>query len=122
MPRAPRNPIAHDDGREDQVGQGPFYKWVLGTAVPIALLYLGTTVVIEQHVVYGRARENLVGVNAIASGVSTVSAAAFLHCHFFWGNLYDEAWPAVLGKIVSLCGFIGGIGFLLVRLCVLGIR
>ena len=45
----------------------------------------------------------------------------FLHCHYFRGNVYNQAWFAVLGKIVAACGFIAGVGTLIVRVGVLGI-
>ena len=62
------------------------------------------------------------GLNAVAIGIAFVSAAVFLHCHYFWGNIYNQAWFAVLGKIIGACGFIAGIGVVLVRNGVLGIQ
>ena len=37
-----------------------------------------------------------------------------------WGNVYNQAWPAVLGKILAACGFVAGLGFLLIHNGVLG--
>jgi hypothetical protein len=62
------------------------------------------------------------GSNAAAFGVAWVSAGVFLHCHYFWGNVFNQAWFAVLGKIVAACGFIAGLAFVLVRNGVLGIN
>ena len=45
----------------------------------------------------------------------------FVHGRFFWGNIFNQAWFAVLGKIVAACGFIAGLVFVLVRNGVLGI-
>ena len=58
---------------------------------------------------------------AIAFGAAAASAGVFLHCHYFRGNVYNQAWFAVLGKIVAACGFIAGVGTLIVRVGVLGI-
>ena len=62
------------------------------------------------------------GLNAMAFGVAWVSAALFVHCHYYWGNVYNQGWVAVLGKIIGACGFIAGVGFVLVRNGVLGIQ
>ena len=50
-----------------------------------------------------------------------MSAAHFVHCHYFWGNVYNQAWLAVLGKIIGACGFIAGVAFVVIRNGVLGI-
>jgi hypothetical protein len=60
------------------------------------------------------------GINAQAYAGAVFSAAVFVHCHYFWGNIYNQAWFAVLGKILSACGFIAGLGFLCVHLGLLG--
>jgi hypothetical protein len=44
----------------------------------------------------------------------------FLHCHYFWGNIFQLSAWAALGKIVSLIGMIGGLGYLLIHVGVLG--
>jgi hypothetical protein len=51
-----------------------------------------------------------------------LAAAVFMHCHYYWGNVYNQAWFAVLGKIVSACAFIGGLGTIIVRVGVLGVN
>ena len=38
------------------------------------------------------------------------------------GNIFNQAWFAVLGKIVAACGFIAALAFVLIRNGVLGIR
>jgi hypothetical protein len=119
--RLPHNPTPYDDDWEDQPGQGPLYQWGLGAAVPLLVLGYGIYVVATGHAEYGRVAMRLHGVNATAFGTAAISAAVFLHCHYFWGNLYDQAWFAVLGKIVAACGFIGGLGVLIVRVGVLGV-
>ncbi|MDB5297898.1 MAG: hypothetical protein JWO31_3881 [Phycisphaerales bacterium] len=83
---------------------------------------VGAHAFVTGHAVYGRAgmELHLAGVNAAAFGVAAVSAAVFLHCHYFWGNVYDQVWFAVLGKIVAAAGVVGGLGTLIVRVGVLG--
>jgi hypothetical protein len=123
--RTPHNPGPYDDDWEDQPGQGPFYQWALGAAVPLLVLAYGVYVVVTQQASYGygrRAPIHLHGLNAVALGVAAISVAVFLHCHYFWGNVYDQAWFAVLGKILAACGFIAGLGTLIVRVGVLGIQ
>lgn len=76
-----------------------------------------------HHASFGtRFPMTLHGTNALAFGVAWSAAAAFLFCHYFLGNVYDQAWYAVLGKIVSACVFIAGLLVVLIRNGVLGIR
>ncbi len=119
--RLPHNPTAYDDDWEDQPRQGPFYKWFLGIAVPLTVAGFGIHAIITQQADYsGRVTLILHGVSAIAFGIAAISLAIFLHCHYFWGNIYDQIWFAVLGKILAACGFIGALGVLIVRVGVLG--
>jgi hypothetical protein len=119
----PHNPAPYDDDWEDQPGQGPVQQWGLGVLVPLVLAGYGLRGIVRQEVLFGGTIQmTFHGLNAAAFGVAWVSAAVFLHCHYFWGNVYNQAWFAVLGKIVSACGFIGGLGLVLVRNGVLGIQ
>ena len=118
----PYNPSAYDDDWEDQPGQGPFYQWGLGGVAALVLVGYGVYAIVMRQVEFGgRVSMTLRGWNAVAFGVAWVSAGVFVHCHYFWGNIYNQGWVAVLGKIVSACGFIAGLGFVLVRNGVLGI-
>jgi hypothetical protein len=120
--RYPYNPTAYDDDWEDQPGQGPFYKWGLGVGLPLLLGSYGSYAIVMRQIDFGsRITMTLHGLNAVAFGIAWCAAAIFVHCHYFWGNIYDQAWFAVLGKIVSACAFIGGLVFVLVRNGVLGI-
>jgi hypothetical protein len=115
-------PTAYDDDWEDQPGQGPQYQWGLGVLLPLALAGYGGYAIVMRQVEFGsRITMTFRGLNALAFGVAWVSAALFVHCHYFWGNLYNQAWVAVLGKIVGALGFIAGLGIVLVRNGVLGI-
>jgi hypothetical protein len=120
--RFPYNPTAYDDDWEDQPRQGAFYQWVLGVALPIVITGYGVHAIITRQAEFGsRSAMTLHGFNAIAFGIAWVSAGVFVHCHYFWGNIYNQVWFAVLGKICSACGFIGGLGFVLIHNGVLGI-
>jgi hypothetical protein len=122
MWRVPHNPTPYDDDWEDQPGQGVFFQWGLGVAVALGLAGYGVYAVVMRKVVFGgRVSMTFSGVNAVAFGVAWICAGVFVHCHYFWGNVYDQAWFAVVGKILGACGFIGGLGVVLVRNGVLGI-
>ena len=121
--RTPHNPGPYDDDWEDQPGQGPFYQWFMGAALPLAILIYGVVIVVRQQATFAdnqMQHMQLEGLNAMALGIAAISAGLFLHCHYFWGNIYNQAWFAVLGKILSACGFIGGLGILIIRVGVLG--
>lgn len=119
------NPSPYNDDWEDQPSQGWFYKWVPGVALPLLLGSLSTYAIFTQQATladrFGIVL-NLRGSNAAAIGVAWLSASLFLHCHYFWGNIYDQAWFAVLGKIIGAIGFIAGLVYVLIRFGVLGIR
>src|SRR5690349_13769888 len=104
------DPSPYDDDFEDQPTQGPFYKWVLGVGLPALIGWFGAVALIHREAHFnGRVPIDLYGLNAIAAGTAGVSLALFLHCHYFWGNIYDQAWFAVLGKIIGAIGFIAGL-------------
>ncbi|MBC7784214.1 MAG: hypothetical protein H7144_10270 [Burkholderiales bacterium] len=120
--RYPYNPTAYDDDWEDQPGQGVFYLWGLGVVLPLALIGYGSYAIAVRQISFGgQISMTLHGPNAIAFGIAWVSAAVFVHCHYFWGNIFDQAWFAVVGKIFGACGFIASLAFLGIRNGVLGI-
>jgi hypothetical protein len=120
--RSPHNPTAYDDDWEDQPGQGPSFKWGLGLFVPLLLAAYGLYVMATRRAEFGLdISMTLAGANAVAFGIAWLSGGLFLHCHFFWGNVYNQAWFAVLGKILAACGFIAGLGFVLIHNGVFGI-
>jgi len=119
--RSPHNPTAYDDDLEDQPAQGWFYQWVLGAALPAALVAFGFEFLLTRTATLGgRYPLTLHGMNAIAIGIATISLAPFLHFHYFWGNVYNQAWWAVLGKIIGATGFIAGLAIAIVRLGIFG--
>jgi hypothetical protein len=86
------------------------------------LIVYGSYAIVMQHISFGGLISTTFrGPNAVAFGIAGISAGVFLHCHYFWGNIFDQAWFAVLGKIVAACGFVAGLGFVLVRNGVLGL-
>src|SRR5947199_119053 len=88
--RSSYQPTAYDDDWEDQPGQGAFYQWGVGIAVPLVILGFGLRAIALQQAAYGRIPMDLRGINAIAYGAAEISAAVFLHCHYFWGNIYNQ--------------------------------
>ena len=119
--RWPYNPGPYDDDFEDQPGQGGFYQFGLGIMLPLVIAIAGVYALVTQQAEYGRVPLKLTGTNAIAFGVAAIAAAVFAHCHYFWGNIYNQAWFAVLGKILAACAFIAALGTIIVRVGVFGI-
>jgi len=116
--RFPYQPTAYDDDWEDQPSQGPFFQWGLGVALPMLIAGWGIFAIVTRQSSWSGERGismTLQGTNAMASGVAAISAAIFLHCHYFWGNVFDQAWFAVFGKIAGAAGFIVGIGIVIAR-------
>jgi len=121
--RYPYNPTAYDDDWEDQPSQGAFYKWGLGIGLAVGMALYGIRAIVMKEVEYGnQVSLTLHGLNAIAIGIASTSAALFVHCHYFWGNIFDQAWFAVLGKIISAIAFIACLIFVLIHNGVLGIN
>jgi hypothetical protein len=120
--RTPHNPTAYDDDWEDQPGQSGFHQWILGLGLPIGILIYAVHIFVTRQAIMGDDNVNLDlrGRNAIAYGLAVASVAVMLHCHYFWGNLYNQAWIAVLGKILSILCFIAGLGYLIFQVGVLG--
>ena len=115
-------PAAYDDDLEDQPSQGWFFKWVLGLAIPAALLAYGIWIVATREGTFRADQQTLQlhGTSAIAFGIATISVGLFMHFHYLWGNIYNQAWFAVLGWIISACGFIAGAVILIVRVGLFG--
>jgi hypothetical protein len=89
--------------------------------VPALIFSYGIWILITREGEFGSyITMTLHGYNAIAFGAAMISAAIFLHCHYFWGNIYNQAWFAVLGKIIAATGFIAGLLFLCIHIGILG--
>lgn len=121
--RYPHNPTAYDDDWEDQPAQGGFQQWILGIVLALVLIMYGAHAVWTHQIEFGgRISMTLHGHNAVAFGMAWICAGVFIHCHYFWGNVFNQAWFAVLGKIMAACGFIACMAFVLVRNGVMGIQ
>ena len=121
--RVPHNPSAYDDDFEGQPTQGWWHKWMLGIIAALAMIGWGLFALSTQHaILFSRnlQRETFHGPNALALGCAGASLGLFLHFHYFWGNIYDQAWFAVLGKVATLIGLIASLAFVIVRVGVLG--
>lgn len=118
----PHDPTPYDDNWEDQPRQGGFQQWILGVGLPMLLVGYGIRGIFMRQIEFGgRITMTFHGTNATAFGIAWVCAGVFVHCHYFWGNVYNQAWLAVLGKIAGAIGFIAALGFVLVRNGVYGI-
>ncbi|MDB5171486.1 MAG: putative rane protein [Phycisphaerales bacterium] len=123
IPRSPnRNASAYDHHWEDIPNSGPVQKWFGGVILPLFLIGYGIACIVARHAEMGDQghRLELTGPRAFAYGIAAGSMGTFLHCHYFWGNIYHLSAYAVIGKIISLMAFIGGLGYLIVQVGVFG--
>ncbi len=119
--RFPHNPTPYDDDFEDQPTQSVFHQWVLGATLPACFLSYGIRTVLTGQATYTHyASIELRGIDAVAYGVSMIAIGVFLHFHYFWGNIFNQAWWAVLGKILSAAVFIVSTVTLIIRVGIFG--
>ena len=119
--RFPYNPTPYDDDFEDQPAQSWFHQWVLGATLPACFLSYGIRTILTGQATYTHhASIDLRGVDAVAYGVSTIASGVCLHFHYFWGNVFNQAWWAVLGKILAAAAFIASMGVVIIRVGVFG--
>ncbi len=105
----------------DQPPQGVTYKWALGMALPACLILYGIHIILKRQAEFGGdISMTLHGWNATVYGIMWVCAGLFAHFHYFWGNVYNQAAFAVLGKIMTLICIVSGLIFLIIRIGVLG--
>jgi hypothetical protein len=118
MMRVPHNPTAYDDDWEDVPAQGFWPMWFGGMAVPLAAVGFAVCCLVTGTATIGDSHGPpmvLRGPQATAAAVALVGVGLFLHCHYFWGNLFHLHWLATLGKIAGLLAFIAGSGYVIVR-------
>lgn len=114
----------YEDDWTDIPSSGFWPKWFGGVFFPLALLGYGIACIVKQRgYLPGRHGGGLALTqeNAIALGIACLAASLFLHCHFFWGNIYHLSGYAALGKVGSALVFIVAFGFLIVRIGALGL-
>ena len=89
-------------------------KWFGGATIPVWILAYGIHCCIQkQAVLIGRgSRMELSGNEAIALGLAWISAACFLHVHYFWTASPCLAVLSELGKTVSALCLISSLGYL----------
>ena len=90
-------------------------KWFGGIIIPMLVFALGARDCIEKQAVlrgrYGN-HTNLSGDEAVALGLAWISAACFLHVHYFWTASPRLAVLSELGKKVSFLCAIGSLGYI----------
>lgn len=120
--RFDREVTAYDDNFEDVPASGPLPMYGGGIVLPSVLIAYGLACWISGHAAIADRYYplDLNGTKAIAAGIAYLSLGVFLHCHYFWGNLYHLAGFAVLGKILAAIAFIVSLGFVIVRVGVFG--
>ena len=89
-------------------------KWFGGIIVPALFMYSGIFDCIrKQAVLHGRDATSLelADTDAVALGITWISAACFLHFHYFWTACPRLIVLSEFGKIVSALCFIGSLGY-----------
>ena len=89
-------------------------KWFGGIGVPFFAAAVGVRYcILKQAVLVGSQGSSLDlhGHDAIAMGIAWLSAAFFLHFHYFWGNLDRLSVFSDPGKIISAIVLIGSLGY-----------
>lgn len=111
----PRNKAVADlsDSLSNDAPQSPWAKWFGGMVVPLLIAIVGISNCISKQAVFSGdgADLNLHGKNAIAMGIALLSVSAFLHTHYFWGNLERMRQYSDFGKTISAIAFIGSFGY-----------
>jgi len=102
------------DRLSDMPPQSFWCKWFGGVAVPLAIAVYAISCCARQHAVMvgsWRGTLELNGSTAIAFGLAWLSGAAFLHFHYFWGNLRQLGIFSNPGKVLSLLCLLGSLGY-----------
>src|SRR5262245_3190215 len=114
------------DRWNDEPSQGFGPKWYGGALVPlliaayaVSVLVAGEGTIPGRGVVRRSARQIVHGTDAIAYGIGLYGAAAFFHCHYFWGNTRNLDRYSALGKVIGLGVFVLGIGWMAYRVLAL---
>ena len=94
-------------------------KWFGGIIIPVLAFVYGAHDCIEKQAVLiivqrygGSSRTELIGDEAVALGLAWISAACFLHVHYYWTASPRLAVLSHLGKIISVLGIIGSLSYL----------
>jgi hypothetical protein len=91
-------------------------QWIVGVGIAALLALYAVICMISQRAMFLRVRPvrmiEMLGANAVAVGALYLSAALFLHCHWFWNSHPEYHGYAQLGKVASLVGVVGSLGYL----------
>jgi hypothetical protein len=106
---------------DDDPPSGILAKWFGGAFVPAGIGLYALSAIISQEArlprrSYSSSAGLLLGGDAVAYGIALLGAAIFVHCHYFWGNSKRLVEYFILGKMIGAAAFIGGVGWLLIRL------
>lgn len=112
------------DGLAESTSAGRAQQWIVGVGLSALLALYSVVCMTSQRAMFLRSRPlgiiEMQGANAVAVGVLYLSAALFMHCHWFWSAHPDCHGYAQLGKIACLVGVIGGLGYLAYNVIFLG--
>lgn len=101
----------------DSTSAGRVQQWIVGVGLAGLLAVYSIVCIVSQRALFLRGRRRLgivemQGTDAIAVGILYLSAALFMHCHWFWSAHPDYHGYAHLGKIAGLVGVVSGAGCL----------
>jgi hypothetical protein len=113
---------ACQDDWADVPASGFFAKYAGGVIFPLVCVGYGVWCIVSHHgILFGNHTSiDVHGSRATALGIAAVSLGLFLHCHYFWGNIYQLGAVAAAGKIAGLMGIIAGLGYLIVQIGIWG--
>jgi hypothetical protein len=104
------------EGLSESTSAGRAQQWIVGVGLAGLLALYAIACMTSQRALFLNGRPlgiiEMQGSNAIAVGVFYLSAALFIHCHWFWSAHPDYHAFAQLGKIACLAGIVGGLGYL----------
>ena len=92
-------------------------RWILGVAAAGMLAAYGGYCLITQHALLPRTKPlglaEWSGGIAVAVGSLYLSAAALMHCHWFWSGHPRWHGQGQIGKLVSLVAIVASLGWML---------
>lgn len=105
------------EGLSESTTAGRVQQWVVGVGFAGCLGLYSIVCMVSQRATFlrvGRPSRIMImlGTDAVAVGLLYLSAALFMHGHWFWSAHPEYHGYAHLGKIVCLVGMIGSIGYL----------
>jgi len=98
----------------DTPNPSPFSKWALGVILPISILvYAARCFILQKAVVIGQGGHNMEisGIPAVFMGLAWLSAAFFIHFHYFWSAVKRLCVYADFAKTIALLCLIGTFGY-----------